>query len=180
MGHNGGWMDSSQIPNLDPHAVELVTVLRAVLAYPGDLDEGLVQIQSQMAAAGPPPDGDIRKQLLRRGVLTAHAINRKRRPKGAAPEPEGDLFEELRLEDSYRHLLRNSEQLMPGLGLPLRTGLLGLGELDRAVFVLRSICDLKYQEIAEMIDIPVGTVMGSLVRSRVRLRRSLAEQIHEV
>jgi DNA-directed RNA polymerase specialized sigma24 family protein len=119
--------------------------------------------------------------MIRTAILTVHAINRKRRPqKALSGAPEADLFEELRLEESYRHLLRSPEQWVSGLGQALRNALIQLGDLDRAVFLLRSQCDLHYSEIAEALDIPIGTVMGSLVRSRIQLRRALAEQIHEV
>jgi DNA-directed RNA polymerase specialized sigma24 family protein len=127
------------------------------------------------------PDSGIRNWLIRTSILTVHAINRKRRPqRPLSSEPEADFFEELRLEESYKHLLKNPEQLLSALGQPLRNALLQLADLDRAVFLLRSQCELHYTDIAEALDVPIGSVMGSLVRSRIKLRRALAEQIHEV
>ncbi len=149
----------------------------------GDLGDVLRTVLDRYRQTLPPagPDFDLRKWLLRTTVLTAHDINRKRRPaRRGDVEPEADLSEELRLEDSYRHLLKNPERMISGLGQPLRNALIQLSELDRAVFLLRCLCELKYQEIADAIDVPVGTVMGSLVRSRIQLRKALAEQIHEV
>jgi DNA-directed RNA polymerase specialized sigma24 family protein len=126
-------------------------------------------------------EADARRRFLRLTVLTVHGINRKRRPKrDVAAEPDADVLEELRLEEHYKHLLKNPERTVPGLGLPLRNALAQLSELDRAVFLLRSISELKYQDIADAIDVPVGTVMGSLLRSRIKIRKALAEQIHEV
>ena len=162
---------------------EIVALARTLLWDRGDLGEALESILSQSRTAPPSANSnvDARRSLLRVTVLTVHGINRKRRPKrAAAGEAEADLFDELRLEDSYRHLLKNPEQMISGLGLPLRNALVQLGELDRAVFLLRILCELKYQEIADSLDVPIGTVMGSLVRSRIKVRRALAEQIHEV
>ena len=52
---------------------------------------------------------------------------------------------------------------------------LDLPETERSIFLLRAIGEFKYREIAEILEIPVGTVMGLLSRSRDRLRHSLAE-----
>jgi RNA polymerase sigma-70 factor (ECF subfamily) len=176
-------MDGTNIARVEPHGLEIVALCRNFLWDRGDLEEALDQIL-QKARTGLPdnlPNGGTRLWLLRTAILTVHAINRKRRPqKPLGAEAESDLFEELRLEESYRHLLKNPEQWVAGLAQPLRNALIQLGELDRAVFLLSSQCELRYAEMAEALDIPVGTVMGSLVRARIHLRRALAEQIHEV
>jgi RNA polymerase sigma-70 factor, ECF subfamily len=44
----------------------------------------------------------------------------------------------------------------------------------REVVVLADVEEFAYREIAEMLDIPVGTVMSRLSRGRARLRRELA------
>src|SRR5579883_593191 len=176
-------METAATGELDAFQKELVPLARALLWDPGDLVDVLRTVLERYRHGLPPagPDFDLRKWLLRTTVLTAHDVNRKRRPaRPGDAEHEADLSEELRLEDSYRHLLKNPERMISGLGLPLRNALVQLSELDRAVFVLRCLCELRYQEIADAIDVPVGTVMGSLVRSRIQVRKALAEQIHEV
>jgi RNA polymerase sigma-70 factor (ECF subfamily) len=45
---------------------------------------------------------------------------------------------------------------------------------QRAVFVLRTFEDLSYKEIAEALDLSVGTVMSRLFRAREKLRGALA------
>jgi RNA polymerase sigma-70 factor (ECF subfamily) len=44
---------------------------------------------------------------------------------------------------------------------------------QRAVFVLRAVEDLSYREIAEALDLHVGTVMSRLFRARERLAQAL-------
>ena len=52
-----------------------------------------------------------------------------------------------------------------------------LAEPFREAFVLREIHDLSYREIADVADVPVGTVMSRLARARALLRSAwMAEQ----
>jgi len=44
---------------------------------------------------------------------------------------------------------------------------------QRAVFVLRTVEELSYREIAEALEIPEGSVMSRLYRARARLRTAL-------
>jgi RNA polymerase sigma-70 factor (ECF subfamily) len=52
-----------------------------------------------------------------------------------------------------------------------------LPEAARAVLVLREYGSLSYQEIASVLDVPVGTVMSRLNYARNRLRELLKEQL---
>jgi RNA polymerase sigma-70 factor (ECF subfamily) len=49
-----------------------------------------------------------------------------------------------------------------------------LPEEFRAAVVLRDLCDLDYAEIAEVLQIPPGTVRSSIARGRAQLARALA------
>jgi RNA polymerase sigma-70 factor (ECF subfamily) len=52
-----------------------------------------------------------------------------------------------------------------------------LAEPFREIFVLREIQNLSYREIADVAEVPVGTVMSRLARARALLRSAwLAEQ----
>jgi RNA polymerase sigma-70 factor, ECF subfamily len=46
----------------------------------------------------------------------------------------------------------------------------------REILVLRELEGLSYKEIAEVADLPVGTVMSRLARARRQLRESLSEK----
>lgn len=48
-----------------------------------------------------------------------------------------------------------------------------LPEAFRMAVVLRDIEELSYQEIAEVLDIPIGTVMSRIHRGRAMLREAL-------
>ena len=47
---------------------------------------------------------------------------------------------------------------------------------ERAVLVLRELDGLSYAEVAEALDLPLGTVKSRLVRARTVLADALAEE----
>ena len=56
-----------------------------------------------------------------------------------------------------------------------------LGELSmehRQILVLREIDGCRYDEIAEILDLPVGTVRSRLFRARLEMRDLLAPRLH--
>jgi RNA polymerase sigma-70 factor (ECF subfamily) len=59
-------------------------------------------------------------------------------------------------------------------GERVQRAVLALPPASRAVLILREYEGLSYQEIAETLDIPVGTVMSRLNYARNRLREALA------
>jgi RNA polymerase sigma-70 factor (ECF subfamily) len=59
--------------------------------------------------------------------------------------------------------------------LDVDAALAGLGPEFRAAVVLRDLCDLDYSEIAEILDIPIGTVRSRIARGRA----AIADQLRE-
>jgi RNA polymerase sigma-70 factor (ECF subfamily) len=47
----------------------------------------------------------------------------------------------------------------------------------RAVVVLRDLCDLEYGDIAELLDLPPGTVRSRIARGRAQLARHLGHHV---
>lgn len=56
----------------------------------------------------------------------------------------------------------------------LTAALKTLSENERAVLLLRAIGGHRYREIAETLDIPLGSVMGHLSRARQKMRAAIA------
>ena len=61
----------------------------------------------------------------------------------------------------------------------IRRAIAQLSEPLRMVLILREYQELTYQEIADALDIPVGTVMSRLNTARVQLRRELLVLLEE-
>lgn len=55
----------------------------------------------------------------------------------------------------------------------VRTALAHLGEEQRRILVLREIDGASYEEIAEILELPIGTVRSRLFRARMQLREKL-------
>lgn len=62
------------------------------------------------------------------------------------------------------------------IGDYLGKGLMGLKPDDRAVVVLKHFVSFSYEEIAEVLEIPVQTVKSRLFTARERLRLTLQER----
>jgi RNA polymerase sigma-70 factor (ECF subfamily) len=82
----------------------------------------------------------------------------------------GGAFERGRAETPESLLLRDT------LNADLQAALDGLGEAFREVVWLRDVDELTYQEIADVLEIPIGTVMSRLSRGRKQLYQALTKR----
>jgi RNA polymerase sigma-70 factor (ECF subfamily) len=112
--------------------------------------------------------GDPRAWLLRIVRNTAYSFIRKRR---GEPESTADL-PEMTMTSSTAHpeaiALRNLD------AEAVRKELEGLPTDFREILILREMEGLAYRKIAEIMDVPIGTVMSRLARARKELRGRLA------
>jgi len=90
-----------------------------------------------------------------------------------------DMFEILERENVYHEILKDPLKLMERLDKNIKDSLLRLNTAERTVFLLKAITDHSYKEIANILEIPVGTVMSHLYRARAKLRESLCDYARE-
>jgi RNA polymerase sigma-70 factor, ECF subfamily len=118
---------------------------------------------------------NLRAWLLR--ILHNLAIDqarRRRRSPDTEPLEEGDYYLYNRLEQvEQADIDRLVERLSPG---PLLDALAGLPENFREVVVLVDLGDFSYRETADILDVPIGTVMSRLHRGRRGLKKALADR----
>jgi RNA polymerase sigma-70 factor, ECF subfamily len=121
------------------------------------------------------PGTNLRAWLLR--ILTNLNIDRGRRQQRAPDTThleESDYFLYNRLEDSQEAL--DEERVLQRLSQDdIVDALASVPHDFRDVIVLVDIGDFSYQEAAQILDIPVGTVMSRLHRGRRILKSHLAE-----
>ena len=125
------------------------------------------------------PGTNLRAWLLR--ILTNLNIDRGRRAQrtpDSQPLEEGDYFLYNRLEAATGET--EEERVLERLSQDhVAEALAAVPHDFRDVLVLVDIADFTYAEAAQILDIPIGTVMSRLHRGRRILKQELAEQTVE-
>ena len=62
----------------------------------------------------------------------------------------------------------------------VKESVVALPDNERQVFLLRSMAGFSYEEIAKILDMPIGSVMGYLARARIKLREKLYDYAREL
>jgi RNA polymerase sigma-70 factor (ECF subfamily) len=113
--------------------------------------------------------GDSRAWFLKIVRNTCYSWAKKNRPAEFAEEFDETVHSAGTTgEDAEAKLLSRAESER------VRNALEALPWAFREVLVLREIEELSYKEIADVMGVPMGTVMSSLARARQRLREQLA------
>jgi RNA polymerase sigma-70 factor, ECF subfamily len=112
--------------------------------------------------------GDARAWLLRIVRNTAYTFLAKNRPAELAEELNERLYVDPR-PDAETLAIKSMESAR------LQEALERLPVRFREALILREMEGMSYKQIAEVIGIPMGTVMSSLARARARLKELLAE-----
>ncbi len=113
-------------------------------------------------------------QIVRNRVVDLYRRKRVRRHESLdATDPEGQATIELidTTVDPERDAARSE------LRVRILEALNELSPIQREILVLRDYQDLSYSEIAETLEIPIGTVMSRLHGARKRLRQKLQGEL---
>jgi RNA polymerase sigma-70 factor (ECF subfamily) len=124
------------------------------------------------------PGTNLRAWLLR--ILTNLNIDRGRRIQRSPdlqPLEEGDYYLYNRLEESGREPNNDQDRVDERLSQDDVVAALSAVPHDfRDVIVLVDIGDFSYADAAQILEIPIGTVMSRLHRGRRILKRELADE----
>ena len=109
--------------------------------------------------------------LARIGTNLAYSLFRSRKRRPETPlEPLLEAGRQWGVEDDPAEHAARSER-----DERLRACFEALAPEHQAVLALRAIKDLSYDEIAQALNVPVGTVMSRLSRARADLKRRMQE-----
>jgi RNA polymerase sigma-70 factor (ECF subfamily) len=124
------------------------------------------------------PGTNLRAWLLR--ILTNLNIDRGRRAQrtpDVQPLEEGDYYLANKLAESAGEQALEQERVVEQLSQDTVVGALSSLPHDfRDVVVLVDIGEFSYADAAQILDIPIGTVMSRLHRGRRLLKQQLAEE----
>jgi len=116
-------------------------------------------------------------QIVRNRVVDIYRRRRVRRHDSLdATDPEGNAYIELvdTTVDPERDAARSE------LRVRILQALSELSHIQREILVLRDYQDLTYAEIAETLNIPIGTVMSRLHGARKKLRQKLQGELQSL
>jgi RNA polymerase sigma factor (sigma-70 family) len=133
---------------------------------PADADDVYQEVFIRVHRFLPSYRGDGLKTWLRRITLNVFCTQIKKKQRET---PEEEVGTELATVEGEPGAMLDEREL----GEKLTVALDSLGTVMRAAMILRGVEGLSYQEIAEMLDIPVGTVRSRLSRARLQLLSKL-------
>ena len=114
--------------------------------------------------------GNARAWLLSIVRTTAFRWREKHRAQQFASEFNEDMHSDGRDTPDPEALMLRSQEAHR-----LNEAMDSLPDRLREVLVLREMEGLSYKEIAEIVDVPIGTVMSSLFRARERFRQAASD-----
>jgi RNA polymerase sigma-70 factor (ECF subfamily) len=127
------------------------------------------------------PGTNLRAWMMR--IMTNLNIDRgrrKQRSPDTQPLEEGDYSLYNRLSDTISEENPQEDQVLRRLSQnDAVTALSAVPHDFRDVVVLVDIGDFSYQDAAQILDIPIGTVMSRLHRGRRILKKELADSVVE-
>jgi RNA polymerase sigma-70 factor (ECF subfamily) len=109
-------------------------------------------------------------------ALNRNRAARRRLPAATEAASSGEPAWQFMLDEPlFKMLLDDPEPVLDQCDAVLAATLKGLEPTDRGVFLLRAIGEFKYREIADILQIPIGSVMSTLARTRLRLQQQLVQ-----
>ncbi|MCM8534376.1 MAG: RNA polymerase sigma factor [Lentisphaeraceae bacterium] len=81
--------------------------------------------------------------------------------------------------ESYKKATRDPDEFLEMCGDEVLVAMKKLSTMERSCLLLKTMQHFSYKEIAEILEIPFGTVMTHLSRGRAKLRKELTDYAHE-
>ena len=168
---------------LEPHRDRLLAISRSLLRRKADADDALQEaiLEAWRDFARYREDASFRAWIMKYLVYTIRNRNRR-----LCEELEVALPAELERpetllewESAHGDFFRDPEAVIATLDDDLAEAIRALSPAERLVLLLRSIGELSYREISEVLGMPEGTAMSHLSRARKHLRLHLSGTLRE-
>ena len=155
---------------LEKHYALIYTVVRGIVSDPNDTEDVVQEVFIKIFKALPGFRGEARLSTWIYRIARNEALN-ARAKRAHSPVPiedcenvaveEGDPESAHRTRAAAEHLSRLMERL---------------DEKPRQALELRYMAEKSYDEIAEIMDIPLGTVKTHIYRAKLALKRMMTDK----
>ena len=155
-----------------PHLDDVYTLARYLMRHNADAEDAVQECYLRALRHFDSYRGPAMKPWLLailRNVCKAEFARRAAQPLPAAPQDDAQSADEP-LPSQEPQLSPEAELLRHCDDATIRSLIAALPEPFREAVVLRDINELSYRDIAEIVGVPVGTVMSRLARARSMLR----------
>ena len=101
--------------------------------------------------------------------------NREIGRRGESLEEAGESLKELADNKDYSKAISSPDEFLAQCGDEVHMAMKKISTMERSCLLLKTMENFSYKEIAEILEIPFGTVMTHLARGRAKLRKILFE-----
>jgi RNA polymerase sigma-70 factor (ECF subfamily) len=126
------------------------------------------------------PGSNFRAWMFAHLQHAAFQHNRRKRPQALADDVAAPQAVDPRPAGAWEHgdarqaVLDAPATVIASFDARVRTAVLALSDVERTALLLRSVGSCTYQDIADILAMPIGTVMSHLARARAKMRTRLA------
>ena len=121
------------------------------------------------------PGSNFRAWMYRILTNKCFVANREIGRRGQSLEEVEDYLCELSVNRSYSKAISEPEEFLGECGDEVLMAMKKLSTMERSCLLLKTMANFSYKELAEILEIPFGTVMTHLARGRAKLRKELYE-----
>ena len=165
------------LEQIDPLRDSLTAYCRRLVWSSEDLEDSLQETLAVAYRSFGAESGDFRARLFRIATWTCFNLNRRHRRANDVVEPRDEeaVFETLERECTYEEILHDPRAAFENIGDELARACSRLHQKERAILLLKTLAGLTCAEIAEVMDVPLGTAQGLLTRARRKMREHLLD-----
>lgn len=162
---------------MEKHRNELYRYVLRVAWDPGKADDifsaGILSAYENLSKFT--PGTNFRAWMYRIVTNKCYVANRETSRAFRSLDEMGPDIAGVAQDADYRDALEEPEHFIEQCGEEVKSAFDKLSQAERSCLMLRAVEQFSYKEIADTLDMPVGTVMTHLSRGRAKMRTDLLD-----
>ena len=119
------------------------------------------------------PGSNFRAWMYKILTNKCFVANREIGRRGENLDDVQDYLVELSTNEGYSSSIDDPDEFLDECGDEILMAMKKLSTMERSCLLLKTMAQFSYKELAEILEIPFGTVMTHLARGRAKLRKEL-------